>query len=104
MSVTVYYTVEGKNEDVLNMISEVNSDPDSDFEYIPVDDYWGIEDDEYLIHLDDKRVLLCPKDKHKSTAQQRASLSGWVCAPHRLNNESGQHVHAAVNFVAFIYG
>ena len=102
MSVTVYFTKE-KEHEVLEMISEVNSDSQSDIEYVEVDSEWGIEDDEFVVHTDSQQVLLCPKDKHRSTAQQRASLSGWALAPMRMNIKDAGSVQAAVEFVAYMY-
>lgn len=102
MSYTVYYTAE-KNEDVLAMIAEVNSDPDQEIEYVEVDAEWGIDDDEFVVHTEEQKVLLCPKDKRRSTAEQRASLSGWRLAPMRMNITDAGSVKAAVEFVAYMY-
>ena len=90
MSVTIYYT-ETKSDDVKQSINNVNEDPNMDWEFIPVDDEWGITDEEYLVHLDSKKVLLAPKDEPKwpapsPEAGKRASLSGWIHYP-RIPNQ-----------------
>lgn len=74
MSITIYYPP-GKADDDLKEIERINFSTESDMEFVPVDDEFGLHTSEYLIQLDDEKILLSESDPIE--VRNRCNLYGW---------------------------